>query len=80
MRYTEADVTEATTAMDKYRFGESGAVDAAPAVVELSAERVAQGDRDPRRHDPCSAPRWCVDRGRTGRHNITVASAGLEER
>ncbi len=42
MSYTDAQVTSALAAMDKYRSGESGEVGAALAVVGLSAERVAK--------------------------------------
>jgi hypothetical protein len=42
MSYTEADVSAATTAMDKYRSGESGEAGAALVVVGLSAERAAK--------------------------------------
>ena len=40
MSYSEAEVTSAATAMDKYRGNEVGEVGAALAVVGLSAERV----------------------------------------
>lgn len=39
MSYTEAEVSAATRAIDKYRLGEHGEVGAALAVVGLSAER-----------------------------------------
>jgi hypothetical protein len=39
MRYTEAEISAATAAMDKYRGGEKGEVGAALVVVGLSAER-----------------------------------------
>lgn len=42
MRYTDAQVSSATAAMEKYRSGEDGEVGAALAVVGLSAERVAK--------------------------------------
>ena len=42
MTYTEAEVSAATAAMDKYRGGEGGAVGAALVVVGLSAERAAK--------------------------------------
>ncbi|HEY5274650.1 MAG TPA: hypothetical protein VIJ34_15670 [Acidimicrobiales bacterium] len=45
MKYTEADVFAATTAMDKYRGGEEGEVGAALVVVGLSAERAAKEAR-----------------------------------
>jgi hypothetical protein len=39
MSYTEAEVSAATAAMEKYRGGEAGEVGAALMVVGLSAER-----------------------------------------
>ncbi len=42
MIYTEAEVSAATAAMDKYRGGERGEVGAALVVVGLSAERAAK--------------------------------------
>jgi hypothetical protein len=48
MSYTDAEVSAATTAMDKFRSGEMGEVGAALVVVGLSAERAAKemGIRD----------------------------------
>jgi hypothetical protein len=40
MSYTDAEVSSATSAMDKYRGGQTGEVGAALAVVGLSADRV----------------------------------------
>jgi hypothetical protein len=45
MSYTEADVSAATAAMDKYRGGETGEVGAALVVVGLSADRAAKEAR-----------------------------------
>lgn len=42
MTYTEAQVTAATAAVDKYRSGQDGEVGAALSVVGLSAERAAR--------------------------------------
>ena len=42
MSYTDAQVSSAITAMDKYRGGEEGEVGAALVVVGLSAERAAK--------------------------------------
>jgi hypothetical protein len=42
MSYTDAQVSAATAAMDKYREGEEGEVGAALVVVGLSAERTAK--------------------------------------
>lgn len=42
MSYTDAQVSAATAAMDKYRGGEEGEVGAALVVVGLSAERTAK--------------------------------------
>ena len=42
MSYTEADVSAATAAMDKYRGGHDGELGAALVVVGLSAERAAK--------------------------------------
>jgi hypothetical protein len=42
MKYTDAEVTAATAAMDKYRGGDDGEVGAALVVVGLSAERAAR--------------------------------------
>ena len=42
MSYSNAEVTAATAAMDKYRAGEEGEVGAALVVVGLSAERAAK--------------------------------------
>lgn len=42
MTYTEAQVSAANSAVDKYRSGEDGEVGAALAVVGLSAERAAR--------------------------------------
>lgn len=42
MSYTEAQVSAATAAMDKFRSGESGEVGAALVVVGLSAERASK--------------------------------------
>lgn len=42
MSYTEAEVSAATAAMEKYRGGEEGEVGAALVVVGLSAERAAK--------------------------------------
>jgi lambda repressor-like predicted transcriptional regulator len=42
MTYTEAQVTAANAAVDKYRSGEEGEIGAALAVVGLSAERAAR--------------------------------------
>ena len=48
MSYTDAQVSAALSAMDKYRGGETGEVGAALAVVGLSAERVAKEAQIPR--------------------------------
>ena len=45
MKYTEAQVSAATAAMDKYRGGEEGEIGAALVVVGLSAERAAKEER-----------------------------------
>jgi hypothetical protein len=45
MSYTDAEVSSATIAMDKYRFGEEGEIGAALVVVGLSAERAAKESR-----------------------------------
>jgi hypothetical protein len=42
MTYTDAQVSSAITAMEKYRGGDTGEIGAALAVVGLSAERVAK--------------------------------------
>ena len=42
MNYTDAQVSAAIAAMDKYRGGDNGEVGAALVVVGLSAERVAK--------------------------------------
>jgi hypothetical protein len=42
MSYTQAKVSSAVAAMDKFRGGETGEIGAALAVVGLSAERVAK--------------------------------------
>lgn len=42
MSYTDAQVSSAIAAMDKYRGGDTGEVGAALAVVGLSAERAAK--------------------------------------
>jgi hypothetical protein len=42
MSYTEADVSAATAAMEKYRGGHDGELGAALVVVGLSAERAAK--------------------------------------
>jgi hypothetical protein len=42
MSYTDADVSAATAAMEKYRSGHEGEVGAALVVVGLSAERAAK--------------------------------------
>ncbi len=42
MSYTDADVSAATSAMEKYRANQSGEVGAALVVVGLSSERVAK--------------------------------------
>ena len=42
MTYSDAQVSAATAAIDKYRAGETGEIGAALAVVGLSAERVAK--------------------------------------
>ena len=42
MKYTDAEVGSAATAMDKYRGGDEGEVGAALVVVGLSAERTAR--------------------------------------
>jgi hypothetical protein len=42
MSYTEAEVSAATAAMDKYRGGEGGEVGAALVIVGLSAQRAAK--------------------------------------
>jgi hypothetical protein len=42
MSYTEAQVSAATAAMDKFRSGEAGEVGAALVVVGLSAERASK--------------------------------------
>lgn len=42
MSYTDAQVSSALAAMDKYRGGDTGEVGAALTVVGLSAERVAK--------------------------------------
>lgn len=48
MTYTDAEVSSAVTALDKYRGDQTGEVGAALAVVGLSAERAAKeiGIRD----------------------------------
>ncbi len=45
MSYTDAEVSAATAAMDKYRGGEGGEAGAALVVVGLSAERAAKEAR-----------------------------------
>lgn len=45
MRYTDAHVSSAIAAMEKYRGGDTGEVGAALAVVGLSAERAAKEAR-----------------------------------
>lgn len=45
MSYTDAQVSAATAAMEKYRGGDNGEVGAALAVVGLSAERAAKEAR-----------------------------------
>jgi hypothetical protein len=45
MSYTDAQVSAAVSAMDKYRGGDTGEVGAALAVVGLSAERAAKEAR-----------------------------------
>lgn len=42
MSYTDAQVSSAISAMEKYRGGETGEIGAALAVVGLSAERAAK--------------------------------------
>ena len=42
MKYTEAEVAAATSAMEKHRAGDAGEVGAALAVVGFSAERAAK--------------------------------------
>jgi hypothetical protein len=42
MTYSEAQVTDAATVIDKYRSGEDGEIGAALAVVGLSADRAAR--------------------------------------
>ena len=42
MTYSDADVSAAVTAIDKYRGGDAGEIGAALAVVGLSAERAAK--------------------------------------
>ncbi len=45
MSYSDADVTAANVAMEKYRGGEAGEVGAALVVVGLSSERAAREAR-----------------------------------
>jgi hypothetical protein len=45
MKYTNAEVTAATSTMEKYRAGEEGAVGAALVVVGLSSDRVAKEEK-----------------------------------
>ena len=45
MSYTDAQVSSAVSAMEKYRGGETGEVGAALAVVGLSAERTSKEER-----------------------------------
>ncbi len=45
MSYSDAEVSAATTAMDKYRAGEVGEVGAALVVVGLSSERADKESR-----------------------------------
>ena len=45
MSYTNAQVTSAIAAMEKYRSGETGEVGAALAVVGLSADRAAKEEQ-----------------------------------
>ena len=45
MSYTDAEVSAATTAMEKFRAGQAGEVGAALVVVGLSAERAAKESR-----------------------------------
>ncbi len=45
MSYTDAEVSSATVAMDKYRAGAEGEIGAALVVVGLSAERAAKESR-----------------------------------
>jgi len=45
MSYTDAEVAEATAAMDKYRGGIEGEIGAALVVVGLSADRAAKEER-----------------------------------
>jgi len=42
MKYTDAQVSSATAAMDRYRGSQTGEIGAALAVVGLSAERAAK--------------------------------------
>ena len=45
MSYSDADVSAANAALDKYRSGLDHEIGAALAVVGLSAERAQQGDQ-----------------------------------
>ena len=45
MSYTDAEVSAATAAMEKFRAGQAGEVGAALVVVGLSAERTAKESR-----------------------------------
>ena len=60
MSYSDADVSAANAALDKYRSGLDYETGAALAVVGLSAERAHKEVAIPRRHDPHCPPRRCL--------------------
>ena len=86
MIYTEAEVTAATAAMDKYRGGERGEVGAALVVVGLSAERAAKeaqirDDLIRVAHRSGASIRQLADVSGLGRKAVTaIVSSNLSQR
>ena len=87
MSYTDAEVSAATAAMDKYRGGEEGEAGAALVVVGLSAERAAKesGIRDDMirvAHRAGASIRQLADVSGLGRKTVTAivsAKARLQD-
>ena len=86
MSYTEAEVSAATAAMDKYGGGEGGEVGAALVVVGLSAERAAKeaqirDDMIRVAHRAGASIRQLADVSGLGRKTVTaIVSSNLSQR
>ena len=86
MSYTEAEISAAMAAMDKYRGGEGGEVGAALVIVGLSAQRAAKeaqirDDMIRVAHRAGASIRQLADVSGLGRKAVTaIVSSNLSQR